>query len=99
MRGGFQADLDQLADVIGRLADGHAELETFAARLVRDVTELHATWDGRASHAHLAAQARWDDGFAAMREALADLHAVADVARRNYAAAAAANLSEWGRLG
>jgi hypothetical protein len=34
-----------------------------------------------------------------MREALADLRAVADVARRNYAAAAAANRSEWGRLG
>ncbi len=99
MRGGFRADLDELADVIGRLADGHAELESCAAHLARDLDELRATWDGRAAQAHETAQARWDDGFATMREALADLRAVAAVARANYAAAATANRSEWGRLG
>jgi WXG100 family type VII secretion target len=98
MRDGFRADLDELAEVIGCLAAGHAELEMFAARRVRDLADLHAAWDGRGAQAHLAAQARWDDGFAAMREALADLRAVASAARSNYAAAASANRSHWGRL-
>lgn len=98
MRGGFRADLDELADVIGCLTSGHAELEAFAACLVRDLADLHGMWDGISAEAHLTAQARWDDGFAAMREALADLRAVASVARSNYAAAASANQSQWGRL-
>ena len=99
MRGGFRADLDELADVIECLAAGHRELESFAAGLVRDLADLHGVWDGVSAEAHLAAQARWDDGFAAMREALADLRAVASAARLNYAAAAAANQSEWAWLG
>jgi WXG100 family type VII secretion target len=98
MRGGFRADLDELADVIGRLASGRDELESSAAVLARDLADLHGRWDGHGARAHLAAQARWDDGFATMREALADLRAVALAARLNYAAAASANQSEWGRL-
>lgn len=99
MPDGFRADLDELTDVIGCLAAGHRELESFAARLAGDLDDLHAAWDGRGAQAHLAAQARWDEGFAAMRQALADLRAVASAAQLNYAAAAAANRSEWGQLG
>lgn len=99
MRRGFHADLDQLLDVVDRLAVEHTELEALAARLERELGLLHDTWDGAAAAAHVVAQGRWDEGFAAMRAALADMRAAADAARDNYTGAAETNAAMWGRLG
>lgn len=94
----FRVDLDQLDDVVTHLARQHVRLDALAGRLAAEASRLHAGWDGAAADAHVVAQARWDQGFSAMREALAAMRAAADTARANYAAAADANVSMWRQL-
>ena len=94
----FAVDLDQLDEVIGRLRLHHDHLEAVEARLTVAVIRLHGDWTGAAADAHTEAQAQWDDGFAAMRSALAGMRAAAEVARDNYHAAAEANVALWREL-
>jgi WXG100 family type VII secretion target len=95
----ISVDLDQLAEVVARLADEHQVLESLASSLEAALAGLHDDWDGEAASAHAIAQARWDQGFAAMRAALAGMRAAADTARSNYAGAAEANRTMWRQLG
>jgi len=94
----FAVDLDQLDEVIGRLRLHHDHLESLDARLMVAVRDLHDEWSGAAADAHADAQSQWDEGFAAMRSALAGMHAAAEVARDNYHAAAEANVALWREL-
>lgn len=94
----FHADLDQLADLLDDLARGHDALELLASELARDLARLHGRWDGSAASAHLAAQADWDTGFAAMRSALQSMRAAGATARDNYTAAAHANVVMWDQV-
>ena len=99
MSGGrIRVDLDQLADVVALLAGQHSALEALAARLASELSRLHESWEGSAAAGHLDAQARWDQGFAAMRDALAGMRSAADTARGNYTAAAEANRAMWREL-
>lgn len=91
----LHADLDHLADLLDGLARDHASLEQLADELDRDLAVLHERWDGAAATAHVAAQADWDAGFAAMRSALTSMRDVAAKARDNYVGAAEANLAMW----
>lgn len=94
----FHADLDQLADLLDELTRDDDAMELMAADLARDLARLHERWDGSAASAHLAAQAEWDAGFAAMRSALRSMRAVAATARDNYAGAAEANVAMWDQV-
>lgn len=94
----FHADLDHLSDLLGDLAREHGALALLADELADDLTRLHERWDGEAAAAHLAAQADWDAGFAAMRAALASMRSAAATARDNYAAAARSNVVMWERV-
>ncbi|MGH3347743.1 MAG: WXG100 family type VII secretion target [Nocardioides sp.] len=91
----FQVDLDLLDEVIHHLARHHDRLEAVAARLTVTVGRLPDDWTGAAADAHTGAQAQWDTGFAAMRSALADMRAAAEVAHGNYGAAAEVNVALW----
>ena len=98
-RGGrFTVDVDELRRVTGEMAGCEDSLRDLADEVSRRVEALHETWDGRAALAQEAAQHEWEDGFRAMRDALARMRAVAAVAHDNYAAAVAANVEMWGRL-
>lgn len=96
--GAFRVDLDELAGVVTSLARRQRSLEALAARLAGDVRRLQEEWDGVAAEAHAAAQAEWDAGCAAMREALADLRAAAAAAGDHYDGAVAANVAMWREL-
>lgn len=99
MASGFHADLDQLREVVDRLAARHDALADLDEVLTREVALLHETWDGAAASAHLVAQAGWEQGFASMRAALADLRAAAATAQENYVGAAEANVAMWRHVG
>lgn len=91
----FEVDLDLLDEVVQRLRQHHEHLEEVDGRLTAMARRLHDEWTGAAADAHTDAQARWDAGFAAMRSALADMRAAAQVAHGNYGAAAEANTALW----
>lgn len=91
----LHADLDQLAALLDGLARDQASLEQLADERGRDLALLHERWDGAAATAHVAAQADWDAGFAAMRSALTSMRDVVTKARDNYVGAAETNLAMW----
>ena len=91
----FQVDLDLLDEVVRRLRQHHEHLEEVDGRLTVMARRLHDEWAGVAADAHTDAQARWDAGFAAMRSALADMRAAAEVAHGSYRTAAEANVALW----
>jgi WXG100 family type VII secretion target len=91
----FHADLDDLSDLLADLAREHAAMEVLADKLAHELALLHGRWDGAAAHAHLAAQADWDAGFAAMRTALVAMRSAAATARDNYLGAARSNVVMW----
>ncbi|GCD91429.1 WXG100 family type VII secretion target [Nocardioides sp. LS1] len=92
---GFGVDLDELRRVVARVDACETAFEAIASDLGARVAALHGTWDGLAADAHLTAQARWEHGFARMREALRALHGAASDAADNYTAAASANERMW----
>ncbi|GAB3771969.1 WXG100 family type VII secretion target [Nocardioides ginsengisegetis] len=92
---GFDVDLDELRRVVARVDACETAFEEIATDLAARVAALHGTWEGLAADAHLTAQARWEHGFARMREALRALHAAASGAEANYADAAATNQRMW----
>ena len=94
----FLVDLDLLDEVVRSLGQHHDQLDLLDARLAEVVRRLHGEWDGAAAHAHTDAQEQWDAGFVAMRSALADMRAAAEVAHRNYGLAAEANIALWQEL-
>lgn len=91
----FAVDLDLLDEVVRSLGQHHDQLELLDARLVEVVRRLQSEWDGAAAVAHADAHDQWDAGFAAMRSALSDMRAAAEVAHRNYGIAAEANVALW----
>lgn len=91
----FSVDLDVLDEVIRSLGRHHDQLELLDVRLTGVVRRLRDEWDGAAALAHAEAQTQWDTGFAAMRAALSDMRAAAQVAHRNYGLAAEANVALW----
>jgi early secretory antigenic target protein ESAT-6 len=96
---GHRADLDEMRRVVDTLAGRLSLLEELADRLTRGVAALESTWTGEASTSHEAARARWDAGFAQMRDALGDMRAVVRAARDHYESAAESNLVRWRALG
>lgn len=91
----FAVDLDDLLRSIDEMARCGAALDALLDDLGARVAALHLTWAGEASTAQVAAQAEWETGFRAMREALGSMRAAADVAHGNYDAAVATNLRMW----
>ncbi len=91
----FEVDVDELLQVVDRMADCEAGLRALATDLDRQIRELHVTWQGEAAQAHDQAQAAWATGFHDMREALGRMRRAAHTAHGNYTAAADTNLRMW----
>lgn len=94
----YAVDLDLLAQTIESLVACEEECDRALDDVVRQVGRLHLTWEGQAAAAQLEAQARWETGFATMREGLAAMRTAASTARTNYGSAVRANLAMWERL-
>ena len=95
MSGAFAVDLDELLRSIDEMTRCGDALDVLLDDLRRRVAALHDTWDGLAASAQVSAQAEWEAGFRAMREALAAMRGAADVAHGNYGGAVATNLRMW----
>lgn len=94
----YTADLDLIAERITQMSAFERSLEQRLARLQADLDRLHETWTGQAAEAQRRAHDQWTAGAEEMRSALADLRAVVEVARRNYASAADANVAMWNNV-
>lgn len=94
----YAVDLDRLSAHVEHARAFTRRLEEVSARLEVLADELGRSWSGRAADAHREAQARWALGEHELSEGLAAMAAVADRAREEYAAAAAANDRMWGLL-
>ncbi|WP_148615542.1 WXG100 family type VII secretion target [Nocardioides rubriscoriae] len=92
---GYAVDLDQLLDTIDALSRCEDACDEGLDRVRSRVRALHATWSGLSATAQAQAQAEWEDGFALMREGLADMRRAASTARANYLDAIDANLRMW----
>lgn len=95
---GFHVDLDEVADLIDRIAATGADLAALAADLDTTSGRLHDAWTGRSADAHASAQAEFARGFATMRAALAEMRTAASHAHDSYSDAAGANLAMWDEI-
>lgn len=96
MTGAFRVDPAALLSVVDRMAEFESQLEAHLAQAASSVTRLGASWYGDGGEAERAAQQRWNDGAAEMRDALARLRAIAEGAHENYSSAVQTNMRMWG---
>lgn len=94
--GAFKVDPAVLLTVADRMSEFEQHMEQTLAQLEAIEHQLGTTWDGSGGQAQAAAQQRWVDGAAEMRQALADLRKAAEGAHENYHGAAQMNLRNWG---
>lgn len=95
MPGWFVVNLEQLDNVVSRLAAFEQTLERHIADVDARVQRIHGVWSGDAAAAHLAAHRGWMAGAQEMRTALTEIKAAAATAHSNYSAAVAANKQMW----
>lgn len=96
MTGAYRVDPAALLAVVDRMAEFESQLEAHLKEAAQSVTRLGSSWYGDAGEAERAAQQRWNDGAAEMRDALARLRAIAEGAHENYSTAAQTNMRMWG---
>ncbi len=94
--GAFKVDPAVLLSVAERMSQFEAHMEQTLAQLEAVEHQLGASWDGSGGAAQADAQQRWTEGAAEMRQALADLRKVAEIAHENYHGAAQTNARNWG---
>lgn len=91
----FHVDPAALLAVVDRMSEFDSALEAHLARVSGSVAALGTSWYGDAGEAERSAQQRWDQGAAEMRDALARLRQIAEVAHENYSGAAQVNVHNW----
>src|SRR5688500_5074920 len=92
-------DADQLTHTVDEIAACSEVLHQLAAELEARSASLRLTWDGAAADAHHEAQAEWQRGCRAIRDALDQIRAAARVAHTNYTSAADTNVRMWQQVG
>jgi WXG100 family type VII secretion target len=95
----FTIDLDELDAVIGDVERAEGSLQRLTTDLEKQMAALHEVWEGLAAQAHTEAHQQWNDGMAAMREAMAGLREAARTAHTNHTSAGQSNLAMWSDLG
>jgi WXG100 family type VII secretion target len=80
----FRVDPDALHDAVARMAEFQRDAESVLSEIDSLVTNLHATWSGRAAAAHAEGHRHWARGQAMMRAALAQLRPTGATAHANY---------------
>lgn len=96
--GRFTVDAGELDAVIADVERTEDALSALTDDIEAQIRALHTTWAGLAAQAQTAAQAEWNAGMVAMRQAMADLRAAARAAHGNYTQAAEANVTMWESL-
>ena len=94
--GAFKVDPAVLLAVADRMSEFEQHMEQALAQLEAVERRLGTAWDGSGGQAQAAAQQRWTEGAAEMRQALAELRKAAEGAHENYHGAAQTNLRNWG---
>lgn len=93
---GFRADLEALADLVGRIEAFDRGATSIAADLEHDARRLAGQWSGAAADRHDAAYRRWTQAHAELRRAASELAGFVRTAHANYTGAAGANERMWG---
>lgn len=91
----FAVDLDQLLDVVERLAAFEQALLAKLGELDAAVDDLHLGWTGDAADGHRAAHDLWRTGADEMHQAGVRMREAAERAHANYTRAVAANQQMW----
>ncbi|BCI51604.1 hypothetical protein NIIDNTM18_08820 [Mycolicibacterium litorale] len=87
----YRVELNELLAFVDKLQAFEQRAEAIAARIDRQVADLHTTWSGEAAAAHRAHHDEWVTAETQMREALTRLRQAAHHAHRNYTEAARLN--------
>lgn len=95
MSGAHRVSLDDLDNLIARMASFERSFADAYEQVDAQANELHATWAGAAADEHTAAHVRWRAGVRQMHEALVTMRSIAGTAQSNYQAAASANTRMW----
>lgn len=96
MTAGFTVHLEALLAGVDQMSAFHSHLEQTLASVRSSVSALGVAWHGDAASAQGAAQQQWDDGAQQLREALAQLRDIVELAHSNYSNAVASNTRMWG---
>lgn len=88
----YRVELEELLAFVDRLQAFEQQVEGIAARVERQVADLHTEWSGGGADAHRARHDEWMAAATQMREAVVQLKAAAHHAHRNYTDAAQSNL-------
>ncbi|MEN4475752.1 WXG100 family type VII secretion target [Mycolicibacterium cosmeticum] len=91
----YKVDLEVLLAFADKLQAFERRVEELAARVDRQVSELHGSWMGESADAQKARHDEWMQAEAQMRESLTELREAAARAHRNYSEAIAANVAMW----
>lgn len=87
----FSVDLNQVEDIMTRLAALSSYILDQLEALDNQVAGLSASWSGQAAAAHAAAHAQWVVGAKDFAHGVADMAAAAKSAHANYSASFDAN--------
>ncbi len=85
-----------LETAVGDLSAGVAAQGQRLSELRSDIAPLVASWQGSAQAAYHAHQARWDNAWGELSDALTQFQRATDTAVMHYQAGEAANVSSWG---
>jgi WXG100 family type VII secretion target len=91
----YRVELEELHAFVETLQAFEQRTEAIAARVDKQVANLHDGWSGDAASAHLALHSEWIAAAGQMREALAELREAASVAHRNYSGVVEVNMAMW----
>jgi WXG100 family type VII secretion target len=91
----YRVELEELLAFVETLQAFEQHAETIAARVDKQVADLHHSWSGDAAAAHRAHHDEWITAAAQMRDALAELREAARIAHRNYSDVIEVNMAMW----
>ncbi len=94
----YMVDLERLDESIGDMARFDELVQKHLDALDKVVAQLHGEWHGAAAVAQQDAHAKWAQGAAEMRKALAQMRAAAHLAHTNYTNAAQTNRRMWSQV-
>lgn len=92
MSDAFKVDLEELDDVVARLAQLDKILSEHLRQIDRRVAALHeSSWHGVAAQAHGEAHRKWSAGAKRFHEGVTEIRAVAHNAHTQYTRAQSVN--------
>ncbi|MBU9767045.1 WXG100 family type VII secretion target [Mycobacterium sp. TNTM28] len=89
-------DFPQLQGAIDHMAQFGRDVTETLEEIDQAMTALRANWEGSGSDAQAQSQQQWEDGAEQMKQSLATMQKIAEMAHKNYTDAVDKNGQMWG---